>query len=43
MYHLSTDTTGKWNIVGDYKNILKPSGLSGRLVHKKSSKGTSVR
>ena len=19
MYHLSTDTTGKWNIVGDYK------------------------
>ena len=20
MYHLSTDTTGKWNIVGDYKN-----------------------
>ena len=27
MYHLSTDTTGKWNIVGDYKNILKPSGF----------------
>ena len=27
MYHLSTGTTGKWNIVGDYKNILEPSGF----------------
>lgn len=27
MYYLSTDTAGKWNIVGDYRNIIEPSGF----------------